>query len=660
MKNRSSRRGCLLGGLALLILLLMIGGGWWLYRSQSLSLQGGVVSPVVVTIASPASGDDVDAGDFVSISAQAYSADSVQVIELFLDGQSLGKLTDPANASWTWQAWPLGIHSFYAQATDSKGRIGYSQVVLVNVLTGDGTLEVAAQDGQTLDQIGAGYGVPPDQMTGANPKIPPAQPLPGGYPVQVPVNTVEPQSLPSTDQISIKWKIKITEPVDKFYCYVSTGNGVWEKIPKGPFNYFFGQENFYTQLIPNNGQVTLQLQCWGWAGGKLKYLGQGQGGLDASKPQGEVNVDGGGFIFTGFYKTPPLGSPPKALGGKLVTPPYALRETSSISDCASHGDPIVVPLLCNGILNAKVKEHVVLVWEWSPKLCVFGVCKWNNEIAGYGVYEIDPATNTRHLVADIKPPLQKAAFIPLPWGAKCYGVEAYVDLPGSQVSEMAEYCPGDQPKTQVISLTPTLWVTTGGQWIQDGDCDTYGGADAYLLANQNEGFGNSAGQVLVGSYLVDDEDEDCYREGNYSGAVKFDLQSKLPPGAAIQKAELVFLTAFMDYGATGWASPAPSSCVKNVGKAKQEWSGLLGSAHFYDKNVLTGPGYFSPITSMFSFGALNADVTSTVKDWVKNPGNNHGFILTPVGAPHPSGDGNGRCESGLGNFQLNIHYFAQP
>ena len=351
--------------------------------------------------------------------------------------------------------------------------------------------------------------MPPNQMAGANPKVPPSQPLQGGYPVQVPINNIEPQNLPGGNQISIKWKIKINEPVDKFYCYVSTGKGIWEKIPKGPFTFFYGQENFYTQLIPYQGNANIQMQCWGWSGGKLKFLGQGQGALDASKTQGEVNINGGGFVFTGFFKLPNIPIlKPLSSGKQPVTPPYALREPSSVSDCASHGDPIAVPLLCNGIMGAKVKDHIVLVWEWAPKLCVYGSCKWNNQIAGYGVYEIDPATNSRHLIADIKPPLQKVAFVPLPWGGKCYGVEAYVDLPGSQVSELVTYCPGDIPKTEKITLTPVQWVTAGGLWFEDGDCDTYGGADSYLLANKNDGFGNQPGQVLVGSYLVDDDDED--------------------------------------------------------------------------------------------------------------------------------------------------------
>lgn len=253
MKKKKSRWSCL-GLIAGLLLLILLGGGWWYFRNQPLTFEGASISPVVVTVTSPPNGDDINAGDFVPVSAQAVAPDAIQSLELFLDGQSLGKAADPSNASWTWQAWPLGIHSFYAQATDTKGQVGYSQVVIVNVLAGDGSLDVFAEAGQTLEQIGAGYGVPPDQMKGANPVLPPSQALPGGNPVKVPIPNPEPKNVPGGNFTSIKWKIKINQAVEKSYCYVTTGNGVWEKIPKGPFKYFYGQENYYTQLIPNKGQ----------------------------------------------------------------------------------------------------------------------------------------------------------------------------------------------------------------------------------------------------------------------------------------------------------------------------------------------------------------------------------------------------------------------
>ncbi len=138
---------------------------------------------------------------------------------------------------------------------------------------------------------------------------------------------------------------------------------------------------------------------------------------------------------------------------------------------------------------------------------------------------------------EVNDPNQKVSALPLPWGYRCYGIKAYVEgseYGGQVVSEMATYCPGEPVQTEKIVLPPTDWLTTGGKWIQDGDCDTYGNGDSYLLANQNSGFGNSA-EVLVGSYIVDNNDKDCFRQGDYSGGVKFG-QPVLPPGAVVQKA----------------------------------------------------------------------------------------------------------------------------
>lgn len=655
MKKISSRRGCLLG-VILIVAILLLGGGWWLYRSQSLSFEGAIASSLSVTITSPASGDDVNAGDFVPISAQVVSSESIQKLELFIDGQSLGKVTDPTTASWTWQAWPLGIHSFYAQATDTKGQVGFSQVVIVNVLVGDRTLDVFAEQGQTLEQIGAGYGVPPDQMAGANPNLNPSQPLSGGNQVQVPIVNIEPQNLPGGNFTSIKWKIKINQTVNKSYCYVSTVDGVWEKIPKGPFTYFYGQENYYTQLIPNTGQSNLQMQCWGWVGGTLKYLGQGQGQIDPAKAQGEVTIDGGGFIIIGFFKIPDY-PPIKTTGGNnSVTPPFAVREASNVEECLAHGDPIVAGFLCAPLVNAKVKQNIVLIWEWNPEVCAPGFCKYGvNTIKGYGVYEIDPATKKHALIADVKSSAMRVAFPPLPWGPKCYGVEAYVDYPGSQVSEMITYCPGSPPQAQKITLTPTDWLTAKGLDFASGDCDDYGLADSYLLENQS-GFGNQPGQVLVGDILVD---TDCVKFIGYSAGVKFLPEKSLPPNAVVQKAVLTFSKIFMDYGATGWAGGKPTSCVASVGKANQSWTQLVSPNHFADNTNLSA--YNSPIVSLNPFMALNADVTSAVNYWVKHPESNHGLILNPVGAPLPGpGNGTGECTSGLGNFKLDIYYFALP
>ena len=276
----------------------------------------------------------------------------------------------------------------------------------------------------------------------------------------------------------------------------------------------------------------------------------------------------------------------------------------------------------------------MLEWEWQPKTCwPGGNCVWVNDIDGYYVYETDPLNNTQKYMKEVIPPEAKVVALPLPWGYHCYGVKAYVEGPeygGQIVSEMANYCPNQPLQPEKLVLTPTDWLTTGGQWIQSGDCDMYGTGDTYANANKNNGFGNNIGEALVGSYFVDDEEQDCYREGNYSAGVKF-AQPVLPPGAVLQKAILKFSTMFMDYGATGLAAPSPSSCVAGVGKAKKDWSVLNADNHFAGNNsALSAPANNAPIASLSLFASLQVDVTSAMNEWLKNVQTNHGFILIPV------------------------------
>jgi hypothetical protein len=97
-----------------------------------------------------------------------------------------------------------------------------------------------------------------------------------------------------------------------------------------------------------------------------------------------------------------------------------------------------------------------------------------------------------------------------------------------------------------------------------------------------------------------------------------------------------------------------------VGVAKLEWSGLNAPNHFGGSQPsLSSLANNTPFSSLSVFMApTTVDVTSQVAGWMNHPANNRGFILTGASAPSPSGDGIGECLSGLGNFQLEIYYFA--
>ena len=679
MNKRTLRWGCILSGLVILVLLMAV-GGWWFFSSQSSLTDSPPLSPVNVFMISPASGDELNAGDFASVSIQAFAPEAIQSAELFVDGVSLGVVSDsPQNASWSWQAWPVGIHTLVAHASMVDGQTGQSQTVIVSVLASADTMKVAAQEGQTLDQVGGNFGVPPDQMASANPNIDPTQPLKDGQPVQVPVGgkgagngsgsgseQTQPEGVGGAGggfiPILINWQFKPTDPVDKSYCYTSPGDGTWEKLPKEPFKFFFSDlqtQYLADPLLIKPGETIIKVQCWGWLGNALKFLGEGETKFDLSQQPEQVMVNSAGFQLVGLpqFKPPPQ----KFTGGGQLTvpPPFAMREPKDTAECLDHKGNLVI---CDQSLNAQVKSEIVLEWEWQPKTCwPIGNCVWVNDIDGYYVYEIDPLNNTQQYMKEVIPPAAKVVALPLPWGYRCYGVKAYAEGPelgGQIVSEMTTYCPDKPPQPEKTVLAPINWLTTGGQWIQSGDCDDYGLADNYVLLNQKNGFGNQSGEVLVGSYIVDDDGADCFRQGDYSGGVEF-ATPVLPTGAVIQKALLKFSDLHTEYGSSGVATNFKLFCVDGVGKAKQDWVGQGSPIHFFGDNILLWSAYLDPITSVSGWDHTpEVDVTYAVNNWIKNPGQNHGFILTPANAPGPSGDGHGECLSQVGNFQLEIYYFA--
>lgn len=684
MKKRTFQRGCFLI-IFLVLILLASGGGWWYFRSRVSKAEFKPESPVLVFLLSPASGEEMKAGDLVPVTLQAAAPIAIQSAELFVDGKSLGAVTDsPESAEWTWQAWPLGIHTLSARATAADGQVGQSQTVIVNVLAGDGKMQVSAEEGQTLEQIGASFGVPADQMAAANPHVDPTQPLAGGQPVDVPVGEGnaggggagsgsepgggqgQPPSGGNADLppfISIIWNIKFTQPVDKSYCYISSGDGHWEKMPKEPFNFFQSLDSLYTQLIPLAKDVVIQVDCWGWLGGALKYLGQGKTSFDSNQPPNEVMINAAGFQFAGMPQIPIQEEKFTGGGQKTIPPPFAVRFAKDAAECVSHAHPLLAPFICNTLMNAPVKEYNILVWEWQAEACWPGYCQYGiNQVDGYRIYAVPDFTkkalyspkSIKYLKTVSDP--QKAAAIPLPWAGEwyCYGVEAFVNDAAVPPSAMVKFCPAQEPAPQKITLTPTHWLTAGGTWVDVGDCDTYGGAEYYVAENKETGFGNQPGEVLVGAYIVDDDNHDCFRQGEYYGAVKFDIAQSslsLPSNAVIQKAELKYSTAFKDYGATGVATNENPSCVSKVGRAKQDWTGLVGGNHYSSKSL---GSYFAPY----------ADLASVVKGWRENPSSNYGLILMPAVAPKPQPvgdwDGNvtGTCFDGLANFQLDIYYFV--
>jgi hypothetical protein len=177
VKKRLWPWGCVIPGFVILVL-LAAAGAWWLLRSRLAPVKPSDESPVHVFLTSPVHGDEVNAGDWVQVRLQAIAPEAIESAELLVDGQSVAVTEDsPGNAWWSWEAWPPGVHTLIGRANTVGGESGDSQTVILNVLVGNGSLDVRAAEGQSLEEIGAHYGVGPDEMAGANPELKPADTL---------------------------------------------------------------------------------------------------------------------------------------------------------------------------------------------------------------------------------------------------------------------------------------------------------------------------------------------------------------------------------------------------------------------------------------------------------------------------------------------------
>jgi hypothetical protein len=452
--------------------------------------------------------------------------------------------------------------------------------------------------------------------------------------------------------------------VDKSYCYTSTGDGIWEKMPKESFEFFAGEVSFYTQVSFDfvNQYGVIQMQCWGWLGGVLKYLGQGETSFDAENPPSQVAIVGDGFELVGVPEIPP----DSGGGSATIPPPYALREPSDSAECTTHGHPLFVPFICDTLMNQFPKEYAILVWEWAPENCWPGYCKYDvTEIEGYHIYEIDPITKAPTYLKQIVGANNKVTAVPLSWGPKCYGVDAYIDS-GVGTSEIATFCPGIENADMVTLKMITNWVTSEDKLSTEGcsagfQVNSKPGLGLNIIPT---GFGTKPGEVFVGAYKFDLSGgvlagSNCYEDSYFNAGVKFDLSTALPANAVVEKAVLRFFVPFQDYDDGLFSTPTGGTCVYSVARAKANWSGVIDADHWYAGNVGGFSDFGGPYASVLLNPSPQADVTAMLKGWIANPASNHGFILLTVNPPSAYEDEQlTLCYSGLSNFELDIYYFA--
>lgn len=391
--------------------------------------------------------------------------------------------------------------------------------------------------------------------------------------------------------------------VDKVYCYLSVNGGAYTRIPASippmpdtflyPKGGVFDVTKYLKMLAPLPGKddVTLALECWGWQGGVLTYLGKATQTISAVSKT--VDLIGDKFKLGVTTKIPDLTTPMDG-GGTFpyddrIVVPVNLRNTNDPNECANHREGGILRLWdvprCISDINGGA---LVLVWEPKPdwmKTCPADlIC----DVDGYNVYEINPVTGgglRATVIASLQTaslawpaPIIPAIKISLPLGGgsggsdavyPCYVVRAYKNMRESGESNV--FCPKELPPyMETAFLTPSRLETWGkaeeGQnnglvcgslsdYLTDlfmpfgtGFLITYGaidaggtGGDSWTLLKSASPLSlpyDSVGIGYVNNYDGGSFPTHCWKKADalYRGVVGFDLKSY--EGKAISSATL--------------------------------------------------------------------------------------------------------------------------
>jgi LysM repeat protein len=463
-------------------------------------------------------------------------------------------------------------------------------------------------------------------------------------------------------------KITVSEPVDKLYCYLSVDEGPWTRIPTGPGEFIYPDNGVfdvsaYLETLvspPPPGGVTLGLECWGWQGGTLVYLGAAKQTIP-SQNYVPIQISTGqlqliGNILIGATQTYGGGG---GLPDARLFQPQFLKATQNPQECIAHLPAGLAQLLGSLVCGEAIADgYTALVWEWTPGGCWPGAtdCVAITDINGYNLYEVGSGYEPRVLVDTNTDPDTTVFAVPPQWPKTdgtlhCYVVRAYADTLAGML---------ESPDSNVACLTPTgLGVET--IVLQPADMrtvtETYapscGGVTLHEGGLGGEDWNLGPDEILAG--YDGGKPGECYVRHWYDGAVRFDLSQ-------IGQASLQYATLKWQGGTSlysfGWtATNQVLSCANQLSLADADWSALsdthIPSTPYHPLELVTTWVYGEPFTQ---------DVTTAVVFWRDNPTLNYGFVLSntgPVLIPEDDGYWDA-CWTHYHDFELEVTYFPNP
>ena len=273
-----------------------------------------------------------------------------------------------------------------------------------------------------------------------------------------------------------------SKQVDKVYCYLSVDQGPWTRIPPGSNKFIyptaggFDFGKYLGSLIspPPTEDVTLELECWGWSGNTLEYLGSQQQVIK----KGEIEFIAQDFALIGDASDLVIYNPASKLTSAKIAPPYNLEFTRDFNVCIDRFQNRLGTPTATKVCNAMKDGYTFLIWDWIPgcpsEPCPYTVDDIDTNF-GFHVYRDTPGMDPvlvpswddpRIHITMISPASSGGGIIPPKYFVRAfkYGTES-ADSP---------HIPGLAPVYTVILKDPWLKVDSieveqGGIWGQMSD-----------------------------------------------------------------------------------------------------------------------------------------------------------------------------------------------